>query len=526
MLLAVQAYASVVPIIHCWENDLGSNGGVVLYVGAENDQAAVQEIPSGNHNYMSESHFPPTLFWSGYTGFLRKYSYGNPPAALDWMLNDGTNLYEVQMSTQATMKQCNPTGVVGLSFYYQAAADAFQHLNQVSTASRIEFVLRQEFGFPYEGMGSWTWAATANGFVGTLSLHRPDAGHSQYMLAAQAAGMAGERASNAFTASLNSAVDVTASIIYLAGNSTTTDTIGIVVTPPTPSVAPHPPVALPPNQIPENPVIPFADCWERNGTTVWMYFGVNNTNSAPVHIPGGSNNIIQTLPDYRALPTPETFPVGFSSFAAAVPINLPPNQSPSAQWVLLNHYVNLLGQGSSQECKTQDSSSVWIYFTGTMPVTLDIVTNLETLVAQQVPGAALSQFSIILNTDPTNWHMEITITRGPVSAWRSSAYLYSAFYNFNTFATALETLTSSAPVSLNVHPTAVEVQGSHRASPTSPIHIPTGAPTNPPHKKLNGGAIFGIILAVFAGIALVVGVVWYLRRNPPAPQGGFEKLIQ
>ena len=500
-----------------------SMGGVVLYVGSQNTDAAAQEIPTGSLNYMSEAHVPPAWYPIGFNGFMRKYSYGNPPVTLSWVLSDGTSTYHVDMSSQATNLKCQADGNVALSFHYVAAAGVFAQINQVRSSSIIEFIIKEQTSFPYTAMGGWTWTETANGFVATLVLHQ-NAGPTQYFTAATLSGLAGDQAVNAFTNQLNDALGVGASISFIASNGTSTDVTGIAVPPTAPQAAPigPTPVPIPPGVLPENPVIPFADCWERNGSTLWFYFGYNNTNAAAVHIAAGPVNIIQTLPQMTNQQTPETFGPGFSAFAIALPVVVGPIGTSNMEWLLLNNYVSLLAQGSSQECKATDAATIWIDFTGNMPVTPDIIQQLELVIASHVQGATLSQFNVNLNGGAPAWRMEITINRGSVSPWRSAATLYQEFYHATVLPTQLEQLTNATPIAFHGQPTAVERRGTTRPLPTNPIAMP---PTKVPSKKLSGGAVFGIIVAVFAGIALIVAVVWYLRRNPP-PAGGFEKLIQ
>lgn len=499
-------------------------GGVVLYVGSQNTGNEAKEIPTGSLNYMSEGHVPPAYYPVGFNGFMRKYAYGNPPAHLSWVLSDGTSDYHVDMSTQATNLKCNPTANVALTFTYLAASTAFAEIQQTRVASRIELIVREQTQFPYNSMGAWTWAQTATGFTATLVLHQNTV-PTQFNATATLSGLAGDQALNSFTQALNDAIGVAnVAIAHIGSNGTTTDVMGTVVVPTAPVPIGPQPVPLPPGTLPENPIIPFADCWERNGSIIWFYFGCNNTNAAATHIPAGYNvNEIRMIPTSAPQWTPETFAPGFSSFVHALPISVGPTGTANLEWILLNNYVMMLAQGASQECKATEAATIWINFSGNMPTTPNIIQQLEIIIASHVQGASLSQFSVNLNGGAPSWRMEITISRGPVSPWQSASQLYQQFYHATVLPTQLEQLTNATPIAFHGQPTSVERQGTTRPIPTKPVSFPTAQPV---HKKLGGGAIFGIIVAVAAGIALIGAVVWYLRRNPPVVGGGFEKLIQ
>jgi hypothetical protein len=524
---AMCANAKVVPVAHCWENDLLNMGGFLVYVGADNDGTQAVEIPSGESNYMNGAHVPPTFFPTGLNAFMRKVAFANG-GTVDWILNDGTTSWEVTLSTNAPMNQCNMNAPVFVTFHFNAPQGTFQQFSaQQLTAfgDRLVGAVYNAVHYPYAYYGAWNWASTTNGFTATVELLPRQNSPTQFETAADIIGMAGDQAVNQFTSDVNNAFGLpNVSVTHLSSNGTGANVYG-VIRPPLAPVQSNPgntPAA--PSSVDPSTLIPYADCWERNGTTLWFYFGYNNTAPTTSHVPAGSSNFAQTIPDGSSKNVITTFTPGFSSFALAIALpNMKITQSGAIEWYILTHYVRNIVRGSSGECRPAEGTNVWIYFNGNFPVIANLPQQLEAVVAEQIPGIDPAQISINTNGVAPIWRIEISISRGPVSPARAASYLYNAFYNNPAFATKLENLAQATPTSLHGQATSTELAGSTRPSPLAPYSVPVLVPVK---KHLSGGAIFGIIVGVVAGIALIGVVVWYLRKSSMQGQGGFEKLIQ
>lgn len=501
------------------------NGGVVFYVGVTNNGAKL-DVPTGPLNYMSDAHLPPSFFPAGYSGFLRKYAFANPPATISWFISDNSTSYQVELSTVAAAAQCKTGAVLLVTLTYEMASDLYASVSQQAASTILAYEISQNTGMPTASIQNPGWTQTATGFTVTFELYSNEAA-SVFGAAATISALAGEHATNAFTTRMNAAIGVTpVSLAHITSNGTSTDTLGTEIIP----VAPAPvlPVPQPPMTLPNQPLIPFADCWEQRSSYLYMYFGYNNTGTATINVPEGATNNIYRLPEQAALGSVTSFAPGFSSFAKVITINTPPTRTPDARWSLLNHEVKMLTRGVLQECKTTESAKVWIVFAGSDATALTKVNDITNLIISSIPNIQASQVSVTINSNgqPSTFRIEVVFTRAGVTQYRAAADLYQAFYHGTTLATQLQTLTGVAPTGLHGQPTSVEVQGTSRLTP-----IPASTnPTNPPppsSKKLGGGAIFGIIVGVVAGIALIAGVILYLRKNPPNANGKtYEKLIQ
>lgn len=486
-------------------------GGIVFYLGAQNQQNDSVDIATGNNNYMSDGRVPSEYFPSGYAGFLSKHAYATTPATVTWHL-DG---WVVDLSSQAVAHRCPATGVLLVGLNYASNAN-FASINQPGAVANLSQAINTLTGAPTTAMLNWVWLQTPTGFVVTFELHPNDA-TSVYGAAATLSATAGNHVTNSFTDSMNAAIGVPLiSLAHISSNSTSVDTYG---TQPTPvAVVPSMPVPTTPVFIPENPLIPFADCWEQSGSLVTMYFGYNNTGPATIFVPQSDNNNIYKLPTNTPLGTVTAFAPGFSAFAKAVNFTSPPTMTPDARWVLLNHQVNMFTRGVMQECKKTEHAKAWIVFAGSDATALTQVQAITNFIAAAVPNVLVG-VNINSNGQPSTFRMEVDFQRGGHSQFRGASDLYNLYHNQPTFTTGLANLAGVSPIGFYGQPTSVEVQGSQRLTPI-PVASP-GAKSN----KLGGGAIFGIIVAVFAGIALIAGVILYLRKNPPQ-QHEYDRLIQ
>lgn len=503
------------------------NGGVVLYVGANNSGAKI-DVPTGPLNYMSDAHVSPSFFPAGYSGFLHKYAFANPPATLSWFISDNATSYHVELSTNAATAQCKAGAVLLVTLTYEMASDLYASVSQQAASTILAYEIGQNTGMPTSSILNPGWTQTATGFTVTFELYSNDQA-SNFGAAATIAALAGEHATNTFTTRMNAAIGVTpVSLAHIVANGTSTDTVGTEIVPVAP--APVAPVPQPPMTIPTQPLIPFADCWEQRSSYLYMYFGYNNTGTATINVPEGATNNIFRLPEQAALGTVTSFAPGFSSFAKVVTINTPPTRTPDARWSLLNHEVKMITRGVLQECKQTESAKVWIVFAGSDATALTKVNDITNLIITSVPNLQASQVSVTVNSSgqPATFRLEVVFTRAGVTQYRAAADLYQAFYHGTTLATGLQTLAGAAPTGLHGQPTSVEVQGTSRLTPIPVANPQSGTPSGAPSShKLGGGAIFGIIIGVVAGIALIAGVILYLRKNPPNANGrSYDKLIQ
>lgn len=504
------------PIIHCWENDITSMGGVVFYVGANNNGPAI-DIPSGASNYVSDGNVPPTYFPAGYSGFLHRYAFANPPSTLTWHLTYNQSAFLVELSTQAAAHQCPQSSGILTTLTYSMEAEKFPTINQANASQQLVAAITNQTGVPASAVSALTWTATGTGFTVTFVIS-PNDDASVYTAATTLSSLAGEHATNDFTNKMNAAIGVTpVSLAHITSNGTSTDTVGSLVVPV--GIVPDAPVPQAPFALPESPLIPFADCWEQSGATLSMYFGFNNTNNRVVQVAAGVNNAIVRLPDQSVLGAVTVFPPGFTSFAKVVTMTTPPTKSPDARWNLLNHEVKMLTRGVMQQCKATESAKIWITFSGSDATALTKVDAIFNLLASSVTNLNATQITGVINSNgqPSTYRLELKIFRGSLTQYRAAAELYNAYQNTD-LATRLQALTGTQPISFHGQPTAVEVQGTSRL-------MPVPVPVNPAGGKLGGGAIFGIVLAVIAGIAVIVGVTWYIRKNPPQIQER-ERLIQ
>lgn len=529
---AASVQAGVTPIIHCWEtNSNPGETGIIFYVGANNNGNKL-DIASGNLNYMSEGQFPPSFFPAGMAGFLHRYVYTKTNPDLTWTLNDGATNWVVHLAASAVQKQC-PQGVpIVMTLTYETSVD-FNTINQTTAQTAIIAALASYSGLPAANFKNAAFAPTQNptGFTMTIELTAGAAGTvSIYTAAAKMSMQAGEHATNDFTNALNAAVGVTPiSLAHIFSAGTSVDTVGAPIVPvaPTAQTTPTAPVPLPPK-----PLIPFADCWEQRSNVLSLYFGYNNTGSAPVHVSAGPTNIVKTYPQGQVVSGSQvatTFPPGFSSFAFAVNIQVVPINTPDYMWTLLNHEVKMLTKGVNQECKQLDNAVVWIKFRGAAAKAVSKIADIKDLIIQYLPGLTLANFQAMVSGD-TDFRIEVTFSQGGAKTqYAFASLLYAAFYTSPDFPTQLQALTEAEPISLNGLPTRTETQGHAKLTPHGPVALPPDwwVPILAP-KPLSGGAIFGIIVAVIAGIALLVGVFLYLRSRPAVPGSGrgYEKLIQ
>jgi hypothetical protein len=504
------------PIAHCWVPGSAGQNSKYAYFGYSTNYQHSLSYLQGPNNWIAnvDGWTTPTILYPNYNGFAVSVVLNGDnqvnSANVAWNLAGQTASLDLSNSSL----QCPPTSPVGFTVTYTGVL--LESIDQVTAAAETkQFVLAQT------GMASAQvqFDAFAGGFMASIIL-TPTNPNTQY------------EAMTSFLTSCNSlnSMAIKSALSSFAGNATVLycQSVGIGLdalgrrgtTPETKGYG-------------LNKVTLTLGCWNPNGNGITAYFGYTSTSPFSYFIP-------TTVTTAGGAAYDAEIPLVFSSQNDPYAARISSPFSPSVSWTLGGQTVTLSAQDTGRQCSANVEAHVTLAFERTLtspPGEVPIIEWISQLTGY--PDTSIdatwtfdSNSDFILNVifKPINSQQEeeeessssfattekrdsFELAKLPIPA---ATFLVRQLVD-NATATAgisavagchLYSASTGQNVEIPVSPSATPSPSSP-SSPASPSS-PTAAPSS--GKKLGGALVFGIIIAVLLGVAIIGGVLFYFCK--------------